>query len=83
MKSVRAVPLNSTGPVSGPFEPEFQSRDTYMYVLQLLKAMEVAHNNLKNQQREIRTQDIQEPPLVQVGDKVWLRRKRASRHKSP
>lgn len=42
----------------------------------------MAQNQLRNQQKEIWSHDLQEPPLFHVGDVVWLCSKRTSNHKS-
>lgn len=43
--------------------------------------MQQAHDQLSDHQRQIRTQDSQEPPLSQVDYKVWPPSKRTHKHK--
>lgn len=40
-----------------------------------------AHEKLRNEQGQVRVEDSQETPVFQVGDKVWLRSKRAHTNK--
>ena len=49
---------------------------TQEYAANLLEQMEAASEILQTRQKEIRTEDNQEPLLFKIGDQVWLENKR-------
>ena len=97
MRSIRASPHQTTSETPnymmlgrevrlpehllyGPAAEEVYSREKYAVEVQ--KRLNTAHELLRKQQLDIRTEDRQERPLFQVGQLVWLKTKRFSNLKS-
>ena len=97
MRSIRASPHQTTAetpnylmlgrevrlPEHLLYGPE--AEDTYsreQYAVEVQKRLNTAHELLRKQQLNIRTEDRQEGPSFQVGQLVWLKTKRFSNLKS-
>lgn len=91
MRGFRASPQSATGETANylmlgretrlPDQIVYGTSDsepttTQQYALDLLERLQEAHDKLRQQQLEIRTEDTEEPPLYEVGDLVGLVRKR-------
>ena len=93
MRVHRALPSTSTGETPNmlmlgrelriPDQVTFYSPPTQLptseYVTQMLTRLEKVHSMLRDEQRETRQADTDEPPLFQAGDQVWMKNHRKRR----
>ena len=63
--------------------PDVALQPTQKYVLEVQGRLQTAHNLLREQQRQVRTQDSEAPPLFKKGDLVWLVNKRRKKGQKP
>lgn len=65
---------------SGRLKTQMGPRETNL--LQVSRSIQVAQHKLRNHQQKVRTQDMREPLLFQVGAKVWPLSKKTRKHES-
>ena len=61
------------------YPPPKQYHLRHEYVIEAQDRLNQAHEMLRTEQQEIRTEDNEEPPLFAVGDMVWLENRRKKR----
>ena len=63
--------------------PPVEIEPQHLYVQQMVERLQTVHDMLREQQREVRQEDQEEPPLFSPGDMVWLENRRRKKGENP